>query len=250
MDTSASMAPLAEASRLTRERSEAETNSRLHSSSRTRSSQTRTPTSSTTQIRISLMVSGSLPAQAMFQRFGSFSGVDDHIAPLRAAVLVLLTKIFRRFRKLPHGADQPGGNHHDELALFVGNAIRAEQCAQDRDVTQPRQTVAVIEGAAANQATDDKALTRRHGDHGFGSANPKPGDRDSAGGYAGGEIKVAHFRRDFQDDLVFVYHGGRQRQADTEFLVFDFHLAVITGDRHRELTTRQEGCVLAAQVDQ
>src|SRR5690554_2251712 len=224
MATRASLAPLAKASRLTRERSEAETNSRLHSSSRTRSSQTRTPTSSTMQIRVSLMVSGSLPAQAMFQRFGSFSGVDDHIAPLRAAVLVLLAKIFRRFRKLPRGADQSGGNHHDELALFVGNAIRAEQCAQNGDITQPRQTVTVVEGAAANQATDDKTLTRRHGHHGFCSANPKPGDRHSAGGYAGGEIKVAHFRRHLQDDLVFVYHGGRQRQTDAEFLVFDFHL--------------------------
>src|SRR5690554_2053428 len=123
MATSTTGAPVACTRRLTRDRSVELRHSRFHSDSSTRSSQTRAPTSSATQIMDSLMGTLPLPAQAAFDRLACTATVDHHVQPAGAAVLVFFAKIANIRRQLSLRANQPGGDHHDQLFVFRGDAV-------------------------------------------------------------------------------------------------------------------------------
>ena len=157
--------------------------------------------------------------------------------------------------RVAHRADDVGGHDDDQLGLRALEAVRAEQRAEDRDVTQAGGGLGDLRGLVRQQAGDGEALAGAEFDGGVGAAHGEGRDAD---GHVGVEhrgdavrlVELADFRADVQADSAGRDHGGHEGQADAVLLEVDRDGVVAGGDRDGELAADQEAGRLAAHGDQ
>src|SRR5688572_6681920 len=153
-----------------------------------------------------------------------------------------------------HRFDDVRRDEHDQLRLATEVPHGPEQRPDDREVAKHRRHVLARGDVAVQQPRYRERLALvqfdRRGEVALAQARHLRA-RDADGG---GEIEIAHLRRNLQPNAAVAEDDGEELELYAEVAVLDgdrgFTAHSCLRDRHRELAAREELCFLAADRDQ
>src|SRR5258708_28210304 len=111
-----------------------------------------------------------------------------------------------------------GGNQDHQLRLLMLIIRRAEERAENRDISKEREPRNPVLKIVLKKAGDRKALAVLHLDGGPRPADFESGDRHDAGVDRNGRIDLADFGNDLEIDQLLANNSWSKRKAYTEVL--------------------------------